>query len=303
MALVLSTTPRVRPGGNATTIQEGFALPTFDTPEPISATVDIVFGDIRFIATDRTDTVVEVRPVDPSWELDVKAAEQVKIDFTRGKLQLRHPKMRNLWTSEYGSIEVLVELPSGSAVHGDTAKGRYLVEGAVGACELKTAIGDIRVERASGARLKTTGGKVIVDHVTGQADVDANGEIRLRRIDGGAVVKNISGGSWVGEVGGDLRMKSATGPITVDLAHARVDAHTSNGDIRIGELGGGTADLSTAVGEVQLGLPHGTAAELDTRTSAGRVRNDLDTDAAACSGRTVKVRARSHGGDIVLRRA
>lgn len=48
----------------------------------ISATVDIVLGDIRFFASDRADTVVEVRPVDPSRELDVKAAEQANIDGT-----------------------------------------------------------------------------------------------------------------------------------------------------------------------------------------------------------------------------
>ncbi len=48
----------------------------------ISATVDIILGDIRFFASDRADTMVEVRPVDPSRELDVKAAEQANIDGT-----------------------------------------------------------------------------------------------------------------------------------------------------------------------------------------------------------------------------
>jgi len=42
-------------------------MATFNTPEPISATVDIIFGDIRFEAADRADTVVKVRHVDPSW--------------------------------------------------------------------------------------------------------------------------------------------------------------------------------------------------------------------------------------------
>jgi hypothetical protein len=60
---------------------------------------------------------------------------------------------------------VLVELPTGSDVQGDTAKGGYLVEGAVGSCRLKTATADIRVEQATSVWLKTTGGTVIVDHV------------------------------------------------------------------------------------------------------------------------------------------
>ena len=40
-------------------------MPTFDTPEPISVTVEFGVGDLRIVASDRTDTMVEVRPSDP----------------------------------------------------------------------------------------------------------------------------------------------------------------------------------------------------------------------------------------------
>jgi DUF4097 and DUF4098 domain-containing protein YvlB len=259
-------------------------MTTFDTSEPISATVDIALGNIRFIASDRADTVVEVRPADPSWQLDVTAAEQANVEFADGTLLVKQPKLRNLWTSRYGTVDVLVELPTGSDVQGHTAMGEYRVDGVVGSC-----------------RLKTSGGKVIVDHVTGHADVRGNGDIRVRRVDGGAVVKNIGGDSWVGEVVGDLRVNSANGHITVDVARAGVNAKTAVGDVRVGELGSGTVDLYTATGAVEVGVPEGTAARLDAHTSAGRVRNDLENPEQPA--RTVKVRARSHGGDIVLHRA
>lgn len=273
----------------------------FDTPTPISATVDIIFGDIRFVAGDRIDTVVDVRPLDPSWDLDVTAAAQVTVEYANGRLLVKQPKLRNLWTSRYGSVQVVVELPTGSDVHGDTAKGQYVVEGVVGACQLRNASGDIRVEQAGGVRLKTTGGQVSVDHVTGHADVTGNGDIRIRRIDGPAVVKNVGGHSWIGQVTGDLRANAANGAITVDLARAAVHAKTANGHIRLGELGAGTVDLYTATGQVEIGVPDGTTARLDAHTSMGRVRNTLR--AAERSDRTVTVRARSHGGDIVVRRA
>lgn len=284
--------------------QEGTAMPTFDTPGPISATVDIVFGNVRFRASDRTDTVVEVRPADPTWDLDVKAAEEIEIELTDGKLQARYPKkLRTGWfNSEYGSVEVLVELPTGSDVRGDTAKGGFVVEGAVGSCQLKTPTGEIRVERAAGVKLKTTSGTVTVDHVTGQADVSGNGAIGLHRVDGGAVVRNIGGGdSWVGEVAGDLRASSANGHVTVDVARAAVRIRATAGDVRVGEIGGGTVDLSTAAGEVTIGVPEGTEAQLDAHTTAGRVRDNQK--APERPDRTVKVRARSHGGDIVVHRA
>ncbi len=41
-------------------------MPSFDTREPISATVDVVTGDVRITAGDVASTVVEVRPSDAS---------------------------------------------------------------------------------------------------------------------------------------------------------------------------------------------------------------------------------------------
>lgn len=100
------------------------AMPTFDTPEPISATVDIILGDIRFKASDRVDTVIEVRPVDPSWELDVKAAEQADVEFIDGTLLVKHPTLRSAFTNRYGSVEMLVELPTGIGRTGRHREGR-----------------------------------------------------------------------------------------------------------------------------------------------------------------------------------
>ena len=34
-------------------------MPTFDTPQPITATVEISAGSVRLVASDRDDTVVE----------------------------------------------------------------------------------------------------------------------------------------------------------------------------------------------------------------------------------------------------
>ena len=39
-------------------------MPKFETPEPISVTLDYAVGNVRISASDRTDTVVEVRPSD-----------------------------------------------------------------------------------------------------------------------------------------------------------------------------------------------------------------------------------------------
>lgn len=194
-------------------------MPTFTTPAQISAAVDIIFGDITVRASDRADTVVEVRPVDPNWDLDVKAAAEVVVDFSYGRLQVKHPKLRSVFSKRYGAVDVLIELPAGSDLQGYTAKGTYLVEGRVGACELKTANGDIRVEAVIGDfRAKSATGHITVD--TAGAGVHArtaNGDIR------------------VGVLGtGTADLYTATGEITIGVpagTTADLDARASTGRI------------------------------------------------------------------------
>ena len=95
-------------------------MPTFDTPEPISATIDLAVGDVRISAGDRADTVVDVRPSDASNEADVKAAEQTRVEYADGQLLVKAPKLRSwLIRSAGGSVDVTIELPAGSHVHGD----------------------------------------------------------------------------------------------------------------------------------------------------------------------------------------
>ena len=64
-------------------------MPTFSTPEPITATIDLAAGDVRVLASDRSDTVVEVRPSTSSHEPDVKAAEQTRVEYTAAGLLIK----------------------------------------------------------------------------------------------------------------------------------------------------------------------------------------------------------------------
>jgi hypothetical protein len=281
-------------------------MQTFTTPAPITAAVDIILGDIRFTATDRTDTVVEIAPIDPTRKLDVTAAEQVNVEFESGRLRVWHPKLRTAFARKYGSVRVHVQLPTGSDVQGDTADGEYVVQGEVGACRLKNAVGDIKVARAAEVRVKTTGGRITVDHVHGRAEVSGSGDVRVGRVGGEAVVKNIGGNTWIGDVDGDLRVSSANGPIAIDATHAAVEAKTSIGDITVGSVGTGPVELTTAAGRLEIGVPAGTAVELDAKSATGRVHNHVT--AAAVPERTVlvntlKVRARTSGGNITVKEA
>ena len=280
-------------------------MPTFETPGPISATIDVVAGDVGISAGDRGATVVDVRPSDTSNEDDLKAAERTRVEYADGQLLVRGPKLR-AWSirSAGGSIDVTIELPAGSHVHGTGQLTDFHCDGRLGDCRIKTDLGQIRLDRADAVDLKGGIGDISVDRATAHAEVTAgSGDVRLRELDAGASVKNSNGDSWVGAAGGDLRVKAANGDIAVDVAHAAVDAKSANGDVRLGEVVRGTVVVETHLGDLEVGIREGTAAWLDVRATAGTVHNELEAaDAPEPSAETVEVRARTSAGNVVIRR-
>jgi DUF4097 and DUF4098 domain-containing protein YvlB len=281
-------------------------MPAFNTPEPISVTIDVVLGDARITASDRGETVVEVRPSDTSHEPDVRAAEQTRVEYAAGRLLVKAARQQRLGLfGRVGSIDVTIELPAGSNLQGDASVATFRCVGRLGECRVKTSTGDIQLDHTGTLDLNTDGGAIVVDRVVGRAQVSTGtGKVRLREIDGAAVIKNSNGDSWVGDITGDLRVNAANGSISIDRAHADVSARTANGDVRIGEVTRGSATLKTACGEIEIGVHAGTAARLDVHTSFGRVQNNMDTaDSPEPSEETVQVHARTSYGDILIHRS
>jgi DUF4097 and DUF4098 domain-containing protein YvlB len=282
-------------------------MPTFDTPEPISVTVELGVGDLRIVAGDRTDTTVEVRPSDPGKQADVTAAEQTRVEYTGGRLLIKTPKNWKRYTPRGGgeSVDVQIELPAGSHLRGDTGVTALRCQGRLGECHYKTGVGDIQLERAGTVQLRTGAGDIDVGKADGDAELSTgSGSVRIDRIDGAAVVKNSNGDTWIGQVSGNLRVNAANGRISVDRARDTVAAKSANGDVRLGEVAHGAVLAQTGMGKVEIGISDGVAAWLDLHTLFGNVHNDLDATARPEPGEdAVEVRARTSFGDITITRS
>jgi DUF4097 and DUF4098 domain-containing protein YvlB len=280
-------------------------MPTFDSPEPITATVEIVAGDVRISAAERGDTVVDVEPSDASSDEDRKAADQTRVEYASGRLLVKAPKLRHwLPGNTGGSITVTIELPAGSSLQATGGLADFDCEGPLGECRIKTGLGRIQLDRVQTLTTKSGTGDISVDHVAGHADIRAgSGDVRVRELDSTAVIKNSNGDTWIGNAGGELRVKAANGNIAVDRARATVDAKSANGDVRLGEVARGSVVLETHLGDLEVGIREGTAAWLDVRATAGKVHNALDAaDNPGPAADTVEVRARTTVGDVVIRR-
>ncbi|WP_109029289.1 DUF4097 family beta strand repeat-containing protein [Streptomyces rubrogriseus] len=278
-------------------------MPSFDTPRPIAVNAHVGAGSIRFTASDRSDTVVEVRPGDPGRDKDVRAAEQTEVSYASGVLTISTKERRFIGPT--GAVEVTVELPAGSRVDTVGSWTQVLGEGRLGEVRVKTPGGDVRLDTTGPLELNASHGSVTVDRVEGSAEITtSSGSVRVGVIDGPAVLRNSHGSTTVGAALGDLRVKNANGDINVAHAEASLTATTAHGTLRVDEVVRGEIRLETSYGAIEVGVREGTAAWLDVQSSGGLVRNTLTaSDSPAGSEETVKVHARTRYGNIDVRRA
>ncbi|MFG2053739.1 DUF4097 family beta strand repeat-containing protein [Micromonospora sp. NPDC048930] len=202
----------------------------FDTPTPISAVLDIPAGRVQFIAADRADTTVEVRPADPAKSRDAQAAEQTSVAFADGVLRIRTPEPRNQLFGPSGSLEVTVQLPAGSRIEARAASSEFRGVGRLGDVAFDGAYRQIKIDEAASVRLTATDGDIEVGRLNGPAEIStARGDIRIAEAVRGTVVLRTQSG--------DISVTAAAG------VSAALDAGTGYGRISNALKNDGAAEL------------------------------------------------------------
>ncbi|TXS26712.1 DUF4097 family beta strand repeat-containing protein [Streptomyces sp. gb1(2016)] len=187
---------------------------TFDTPAPVSAVLGIPAGRIRFIAADRADTTVEIRPADAAKNRDVKAAQRTEVVYGDGVLRIDAPEAANRILGPSGYVEVTVQLPAGSHVEARTADAEFRGVGRLGDVTLDSARGSVKLDETARARLSLQAGDISVGRLGGP------GEIRTSK--------------------GDIRVTEAV--------RGTVELRTDHGEIAVGAARGVSASLDAGTG-------------------------------------------------------
>ncbi|WP_330459605.1 DUF4097 domain-containing protein [Streptomyces sp. NBC_00820] len=208
----------------------------FDTPAPVSTVLDIPAGRIQFIAADRSDTTVEVRPADASESRDVKAAERITVAYGDGVLRVEAAPAKNRVLGSSGSVEVTVQLPAGSRIEAKAASAELRGVGRLGDVTFEGAQATVQLDETEGARVTLQAGDVSIGRLGG------DGEISTQK--------------------GDLRVTEAV--------RGTVTLRTEHGDIAIGAARGVSAslDAGTTYGRILNSLQNTEgAAGLDIRAT------------------------------------
>jgi len=280
-------------------------MPTFETPAPIDLAINLQVGAIEIVASDRTDTVVTVVPTNPTKAVDRRAAEETRVEFVGQRLTVTGPKPRLVFIGPTESVDLKVELPSGSRLTAELAYGSIRSDGRLGATRVKSAGGAADLDSTDDLWLRAGHGNAIVNSVAGDAEITADhGQIRIGDVSGDAVLKASHGSVQIGTAGGDLEAKLSYGDLDITSALASVSAKTAYGSIHLHEVSSGSIQLESGFGQVTVGVRPGIPAWLDLATKDGHVRNLLDGDTAPEPGeQTVAIRARTNYSDITIQRA
>ncbi|MFI6622641.1 DUF4097 family beta strand repeat-containing protein [Streptomyces sp. NPDC050528] len=196
----------------------------FDTPAPISAVLDIPAGRVQFIAADRADTTVEVRPADASKSRDNRTAERTEVSYADGVLRITTQAPDNKLLGASGSLEVTVQLPAGSRVEATAAGAELRGVGRLGDLAFDGAYRRIKIDEAASVRLTAVDGDVEVGRLGGPAEIStARGDIRIAEAVGGTVVlRTESGDITVGAAAG------VSAALDADTGYGRVNSSLKN---------------------------------------------------------------------------
>ena len=279
-------------------------MPTFETPTPIDLAIDLQVGRIDVEASDRTDTVVTVIPSKPGKAADVHGAEGTRVEFSDGRVTVAGPRPFILFGPSE-SVDVRVQVPSGSRFTAEIAVGEIRTAGRLGATRIKSSTGDVDLEATGDLWMRPAHGQARVGTIDGTLDLVAgHGQVRIGRVTGAAIVKTQHGGITIGESGESLEANLAYGNLEIASAGGSVTGKSAYGRLELGEVSSGSIRLESAFGALVIGVRTGVAAWLDASAKDGVVRNSLDTATAPDTGeQSVEIRARTSHGDITIHRS
>ncbi|WP_329278961.1 DUF4097 family beta strand repeat-containing protein [Streptomyces sp. NBC_00691] len=215
----------------------------FATTAAITTVLDIPAGRIQLIAADRADATVDIRPANAAKGNDVKAAEEVGVEFADGVLRITAAPAKNKILGDSGSVEVTVQLPSGSRVEAKTAAAEIRGVGRLGDVTVEGAQGTVRLDETEGARLSLLAGDITVGRLGGPAEISTQqGDLRVEEATRGTVVlRTESGAIEVGAAHG----VSAT--LNAGTAYGRVHNALTNTD---GAAAGLNIHATTSYGDI-----------------------------------------------------
>jgi DUF4097 and DUF4098 domain-containing protein YvlB len=280
------------------TPQEHAVPDPIESREWLEETLPVQPGGTLYVRSERG--TVDVRSHDGD-EVRVEAeargrrAEQVRFVLEQSGDDVRFEARVSGWlTGLFGSLDVRVRL---------WVPRRYSLV-------LRSSGGDVRVDGITGdVSLETSGGDASLTHTVGPIDLSSSGgNLEIVHVDGDVRVKTSGGNLALRDVFGDVAARSSGGELEIDGVDGAVDLQSSGGSTSVVFLGDPEGEIKGSGGSIEVLVREDARFELDAKSSGGGIDVDFELDrvfdrsahvlAGALGSGGPKLRLRSSGGGI-----
>ncbi len=248
---------------------------TFETPGLVRIKVENRSGSVQVLASEAGES--QVTEVEIYSERDYPELESsttvIARPFPGGtEVEVNVPQARKLLGLRNESMTVSIRAPRGAELDIKTVSADVEAAGSFGLTSVETVSGDVSVDEAREARLRSVSGDLAVGSV--------ESEMRLKSVSGDIAAGRAGGPAEVSTTSGDAKLGDLQGPVSVD---------TVSGDLRV-ERVGTDATLRTVSGEVVVTWTDG---DVQVRTVSG------DVLIGVAPGHGLRVEAQSKSGEVL----
>ncbi|HWQ23198.1 MAG TPA: DUF4097 family beta strand repeat-containing protein [Gaiellaceae bacterium] len=268
-------------------------MPVFETPGPVSLHVRLSSGRVVVTTHDELRTQVELVPLGRRGR-EAVADVAVTADERAGRHVVTiEQEDRIRWGPlriSLGSVEVRIACPQGADLDLTGGSTDLWVEGELGTVRVRTASGDVHLDRVRGELEART----------------ASGDVRVRETAGETSLLSVSGDLSVAAHSSSLTARTVSGDVAVGTVRAPLTVGTTSGEVELEAVEAGEVRVQTVSGDVRIGVAGGTRVWIDAASVSGELASELDVEdtlPAEAPGAAVPVHVKTVSGDVALTRA
>jgi hypothetical protein len=277
---------------------------TFSTPGPVRLDLELPAGAIEIETAETDETQVELEAVSSNEQVQEMVAG-ARIEATRRgdghqvsvEVRTRH----GVWISfskgpdiRLGTPEMRLRIicPKGAELDIQTKSADLRAQGEYGAADIKTASGDINIDKTGDTYVKS-----------------ASGDVHIETVDGLLDVKTASGDVHVFSVARDANLQLVSGDVYIGECDGSISANTVSGDQRYEAVVNGRLELRAVSGDIAVAVRRGSRVFIDANTVSGSTSSEFELSdspqqpAAGPDSPLVEVFAKTVSGDVRVERA
>lgn len=267
-------------------------MTTFETPGTVLLRVGLDGGEVSVETAEIHTVDVELVPLRDN-DATREAIDRARVELVpRGgghEVVVELKRKSGLVIGRGAKVGVRIHCPHGSDLVLRASSADLNGTGVLGTVDVKTASGDVSLERARKLQVDT-----------------ASGDVRARDVEGASDLRTASGDVMLRRSGGPLSANLVSGDLVVDEAAAGLEVTTVSGDVHVRAAGGGGLRVQSVSGDVELAVKPGQRLYVDASSVSGTMTSELGLDDAPPADASAEVhdlRVRTISGDLRISRA